>query len=90
MTMPEFDWAPLDEWWNSGNEDYEGFKELIERQLDKSYEAGRAAAMAEFEQVGWFKYDKVSRCWHPQYEQYAETIGVVQGWKQLYRLKGEK
>jgi hypothetical protein len=36
------------------------------------------------EPVGWFKYDKVSGCWHPQYDEFAPTHAVREGWKQLY------
>jgi len=36
------------------------------------------------EPVGWFKYDKVSQCWHPQYDEYAERYAKEQGWQQLY------
>ena len=45
------------------------------------------------EPVGWFKYDKVSGCWHPQYAEYAPTHAECEGWKQLYtspKLKQEK
>lgn len=34
--------------------------------------------------AGWFKYDKVSECWHPQYEEYAETHAKREGWEKLY------
>jgi hypothetical protein len=36
------------------------------------------------EPVGWFKYDKVSGCWHPQHDEFAPTHAVREGWKQLY------
>ena len=35
------------------------------------------------EPVGWFKYDKVSGCWHPQHDEFAPTHAVREGWKQL-------
>lgn len=50
----------------------------------------RNSARAELEAlrgqqpVGWFKFDKVSRAWHPQYDEYAERLAKEQGWKQLY------
>ena len=34
--------------------------------------------------AGWFKYDKVSQCWHPQYSEYAETHAKREGWQKLY------
>lgn len=36
------------------------------------------------ESAGWFKWDKISQCWHPQYSEYAETYAKVQGWQKLY------
>lgn len=36
------------------------------------------------EYAGWFKWDKISQCWHPQYSKYAETYAKVQGWQKLY------
>lgn len=44
----------------------------------------RFDALEKQEPVGWFKYDKVSLCWHPQHEEYASTVGKVQEWKQLF------
>lgn len=49
-------------------------------------EALVAELAKENEPVGWFKFDKVSKCWHPQYEQYAETHAKSENWKQLYLL----
>lgn len=45
-----------------------------------------AAAPVQLPEIdaGWFKYDKVSRCWHPQYSEYAETHAKPQGWQKLY------
>jgi hypothetical protein len=34
--------------------------------------------------VGWFKYDKISQCWHPQHEEYAATHAKKEGWRQLF------
>lgn len=42
------------------------------------------AEIAATEPAGWFKYDKVSQCWHPQYDDYAETHALKESWKQLF------
>lgn len=36
------------------------------------------------ESAGWFKWDKISQYWHPQYSEYAETYAKVRGWQKLY------
>jgi hypothetical protein len=57
----------------------------FERYYRQGYDAGIAAQPAPVQEpVGWFKYDKVSGCWHPQHDEFAPTHAVREGWKQLY------
>jgi hypothetical protein len=53
--------------------------------LDNAITAIKQALAAPVQEpVGWFKYDKVSGCWHPQHDEFAPTHAVREGWKQLY------
>ena len=57
-------------------------------QFNSGYDSMLAAAPqpepVDSEPIGWFKFDKVSKCWHPQYDKYAATYAELEGWKQLY------
>ena len=44
----------------------------------------KEAIKQQGEPVGWFKYDKVSKCYHPQYDKYVDEYSIKEGWVQLY------
>jgi len=44
----------------------------------------KEAIKQQGEPVGWFKYDRVSRCYHPQYDKYAAEFAAKEGWVHLY------
>jgi hypothetical protein len=73
--------------WHYGK-NYPGEPTDIPRKRDaKALRECKAALTAERSKlskiVGWFKYDKVSQCYHPQYEKYVATHAEREGWVQL-------
>lgn len=69
----------LDDWGNYKNSHmqcrWEGW-------LDSRKSQPVSAAVPE--DAGWFKYDKVSQCYHPQYADLAERFAQEQKWVKLY------
>lgn len=93
--------TPLQEWLNDHNRkltqdaideallEYiamiEEYIALVEKERGEAYEAGRAAAMAEFEQVAFQEYTEDGKSYYLAYSRCEGRNQIP-----LYRLKGEK
>jgi len=61
----------------------------LDKETDRADRAEKKLAALESQPaIGWFKYDKVSQCYHPQFDNLATRYAAEQKWVKLYAAAG--